>query len=408
MKAQYRLAITVSSMMLLVTSTACKGSKPDPPMPVDPGKQWSAVSAPRKNVFLRASFDQDPRHLVGRFMRVGSDESDLDENRSVQSKCTKYVQSREVRANQRVVEMFNSSNDVKVGLGFNPAKFAGLEKNPYVPEVGADVGNQKGSDLVVDYTVTRKLISEVTDPEAFEKCCDSDSRACSNLYIGEFLAGSGSVYVRSGRVTDVGVDAGMKGVSADVKVHDGWSWTKSTSFEDSFFAFRVYDTYLIPENWTHEIPERAGGQFFVGISPEVATEDIARDIAMRHARQQAIKYLGTTISTSSTSEANMFDGYTKDERVVSESAQGIAKLIKGRRYKTERIETTKGWKWKVKVLAWFPDSAHPKAAQAVVNAADKAGKLTPENRQVLQRVVDDLVMKNQTEDPTDASSDAPE
>lgn len=352
---------------------------------------WPVVSAPRRNVFLRATFDQDPRHLMGRFIQEGRERDGLDEDMSVQSKCSKYVTSREVRANQTVVEKFNASNDVEASVGFDPGKIKELTRKANIPDVEAEVENDRDSGLVVEYTVTRKLISEISDPVEFEKCCDSDSRACSDIYIGEFIAGTGSVYVKNNLATNVGAGGGVKGLGAKTRVHNGWTWAKSTSFEDSYFAFRVYDTYLIPDNWEDEIPFRDGGQYFVGISPEVASEDIARDVAMRHARAQAIKFIGTQIEASSKSTGDMFKGYTEDERVVTESAEGLAKFLKGRRYKTERIETTKGWKWKVKVLTWFPEASYAPAAEAVVDAAIKSGKANPGDKKEILRVVDDFM-----------------
>lgn len=352
---------------------------------------WPVVSAPRRNVFLRATFDQDPRHLMGRFIQKGKERDGLDEDMSVQSKCSKYITSREVRANQTVVEKFNASNEVEASVGFDPGKIKELTQKANIPDAEVDVDNERDSGLVVEYTVTRKLISEVSDPEAFEACCDSDSRACSNLYIGEFIAGTGSVYVKNNLATGVGAGGGAKGIGAKTRVHNGWTWAKSTSFEDSYFAFRVYDTYLVPDNWEDEIPFRDGGQYFVGVSPEAASEDIARDMAMRHARTQAIKFIGTQIEASSKSTGDMFNGYTEDERVVKESAEGIAKFLKGRKYKTERIETTKGWKWKVKVLTWFPESSYAPAAEAVVDAAIRSGKADPDAKKKILRVVDDFM-----------------
>jgi hypothetical protein len=265
-----------------------------------------------------------------------------------------------------------------------------------VPKVDATVGNTSGTDIRIKYVLTRKLVSDISDPAAFETCCAKSPDNCAGRYVGEFWAGTGTLYQKAGRSTDVGVDTNAPKVKAGVEVADGWAWSRNIDFEDVFFALRVQDRAVADTcAWAVKLPVSDQGQYFVGISPPAATEDIARSLALKNAREQAVQYLGEYISTRSTSQTNVIKGYVSDERVVESAAEGIASLVKDERYcGAETVNTPDGALIKVKVLAFFPNAQRDQAAVKTVSTIKERlkadGKLNAEAEAEIKAVEAEL------------------
>lgn len=374
--------------------SAC--SSPDEKTGGNPIKETfeGKLRGPRKGVFLRASFDDDPSQFMGRFVSENVTEDNIDENRGVKTQCSQFVTYKEVKASGSFDEYYQTSTDVKAGLGVDPMSVPGLDGK--APKVDASVGNTSGTDIRIKYVLTRKLVSDISDPAAFEACCARSPDNCASRYIGEFWAGSGTLYQKAGRSTDVGVDTKAPKVKAGVEVADGWAWSRNIDFEDVFFALRVQDRVVADScAWATKLPVSDQGQYFVGISPPSATEDIARGLAMRNAREQAVQYLGEYITSRSTSTTNVVKGYVADERVVQSAAEGIASLVKDDRYcAPETVNTPDGAMFKVKVLAYFPNAQRDQAAvQTVSTIKDRLkadGKLTPDAEKEIKAVEADL------------------
>lgn len=385
--------IGVALIFAMGGTAACSGKaeKPDKKMAAD--QMGPNLAGPRTGVYLRASFDDDPSHFIGRFIAsdVGADQ--VDENRGIQTECSEFVTYKEVNASGSFDEYYNSSTSVRGGLGIsNPANAVTKAAGVSAPEGSANLDHQSGTSIRVKYDLEKKLVANVEDPAGFKECCQSSPDNCTNKFIGEFWYGTGTLFENTGKQTSGGVDVSAPQGQGDVEVADGWVWRRATAFSDVYFAFRVMDRIANDDcSWAEKPPKSDDGQYFVGVSPPAASEDLARRAAMRHARSQAVQYMGEFISSSTSNTSDTIQGYVESENVVNTTAEGMANFVKDDRYcSPEKIETPEGVKYKMKVLAFFPEETKAEAANATVDAIEKQaeadGKLTPDLKKQLQEI----------------------
>lgn len=358
----------------LILSTACSDRNIERPE-ADSIHTGPTVAAPREGVYLRASFDDDPSMYIGRFIADGVEGDDIDENRSVRTSCTDHITYREVRAAGQYDEYYKSSTNVQASLGVDAAVTA-------APSGEASVGHQRGTEVRVSYELNRRIIADIEDYDAFTECCETSINGCSGVYIGEFWAGTGTVFQNTGQSTDVNASGSGGPEIADVayqaggefEVADGWVWRRGMTFDDVYFAFRVFDTEIGGCGWVDRPPRSDEGHYFVGISPPAATQDVARTHAMRNARTQVVQYLGEAIAAESVS-ASSLDGYLGDETVVATAAEGIASRVRDDRYcPPEVIETPEGPRYISRVLAFIPNEQIEGASREIVKSvADQTG-----------------------------------
>lgn len=368
-------ALGLMAMLLPAMGTGCSGRNVERP---DAAKiaDGPYVAGAREGVYLRASFDSDPSMYIGRFISPGVAADEVDENRGVQTSCSQYITYREVNAAGQFDEYYQSSTSVKASLGLQPPAISGA------PSGQAAVGNERTTNVRVRYNLKKKLVAHIEDFDAYNSCCESAAGACSGKYIGEFWAGEGTLFQNTGRATDVNVsgqggpELGGTGyqVGGDLEVADGWAWRRAITFDDVYFAFRVVDAEIGGCAWVDRPPQSDEGQYFVGISPMAATEDIARTMAMRNARTQVVQYLGEAIVSESISRSSL-QGYLDDETVVATAAEGIASRVKDERYcPAEAIETPEEVKYVARVLAFFPYSEEEMARRELVGSiAEQTG-----------------------------------
>ncbi len=383
-----KLRIVSAAVAALVGMSACSGPQ-DPKMEMTGQELGPNLKGPRKGVFLRASFDDDPTHFIGRFLANDLAEEAIDENRGIQTECSKFVTYKDVKAAGNFDEYYNSSTEVSANLGIE------TEAAKLVEGAGEGAGNfgrQSGTSIRVQYDLTRKLVAHVEDPSGFEACCNSGPGNCTDRYIGEFWYGKGSIFEKSGAATNADAQASVAQGSGGFEVADGWVWRRGTKFDEVFFAFRVTDRKITDDcAWVNELPKSNDGQFFVGVSPPSATEDIARSMSMRHARTQAVQYLGETISSQTFSSSNVVAGYVANDNVVMTAAEGLASFVKDDRYCAVEVQDhPEGLKYVTRVLAFFPNEKKAEATVATIDTVEKQmeadGKLTPEVKKDLAKL----------------------
>lgn len=369
-------------------ATACSGAQ-DPKFEMQGQELGPNLKGPRKGVYLRASFDDDPTHFIGRFVANNLADDQIDENRGIQTECSKFVTYKDVKSSGNFDEYYNSSTEVSANLGIE------TEAAKLVDGAGEGAGNfssESGTSLRVQYDLSRKLVAHVEDPAGFEACCNAAPGNCTDRYIGEFWYGTGSIYERSGRATGADAQASLAQGSGGFEIADGWVWRRGTKFDETFFAFRVMDRRTADDcSWVDELPKSADGKYFVGVSPPSPTEDIARTMSMRHARTQVVQYLGEFIQSATTSTSGVVAGYVENDNVVNTVAQGLASFVKDDRYcKAEQQETPEGVKYVVRVLAYFPEEKKAEATIQAVDTVEKQmeadGKLTPELKKELANI----------------------
>lgn len=345
---------TLSLLPMLALFAACGSAEVksiDAGGPVRP-------EAPERTVFIRASFDDDPSDLLGRFFPDSLDPQDLDENAAkVGSRCRKFLTTKKTKASGEFEQTFNASRGVKASLGIKP--------------FGAVSGGQSGeTGLLVKYAMTEKMTVTAADQDGLAQCCAAAPAECGRLMIGEFWRGTGTVFQFAGKETGVEATASKGKVDAEVSYKDGWKWKRVSSFTDAYFAFRTAagpeKGRLCEDDWASAPPQSLDGQFFVGTAAVLAPEPKAREEAMRNARRAVVKYLGETLTETYSGESSTIGGAIADETLVTAAANGVAERVKDRCWSAPSVRSTpEGPFTEIKVLAFFPN-AELKPAQVEV------------------------------------------
>lgn len=332
------------------------------------------VPTPDKSVFMRASFDDDPSNYIGRFLPDSLKPEEVDENQGVTTRCSDFITYKEVGASGSYDEYYNSSTTAGGSVGV-----------PGVASASAQAG--QGSTVRVRYDLQKKMRAEIADKEGFEKCCAA--AGCPAFIIGEFYKGTGEMYQA------VGAQAGFDGegmtpeVMGEVSFKDEVAWRRSNKFQDVYFAFRKQRVTLAEASdpsdcsWAQSVPTSLDGTYFVGISEPSASEATARDIAMRNARTQVVKFIGEFLTSSMKTKTSAVEGVLEDETVVTSAAEGLVSRVKDKKWcAPERLDTPKGSMYIVKVLAYLPNeekaAATQETAKSVEESLKSSGKLTPE------------------------------
>ncbi len=365
---------------VIVTIVACGPKDQQPPMV--PGSQ---VIKPARSVHLRAAFDNDPATYVGRMVADSVPPESVDENAASVTRCSQFVKAKIVDANQDLDEVVYASTQAGASIGIHPV-------------AGASASSASSGVMRVKYTLKKKMQSEVTDADKFAQCCAAAPGQCSKTMIGTFLMGSGEVFQNYGSKTQVEASGLAKDVSGAIDYKDDIAWKRVNRFENTYFAFLTTGVgsgeAALPSDcsWCENVPTSLDGRYFCGISPNVVEEGGARDMAMRHAREQVLRFLGEYLTTQSASASNMVKGYLEDKNVVSAATAGFASQVKDQRWcSAERADTPNGRTYKSKVLAFFPESSRKDAAkvtlEAIIQTRKAEKKLTPEEETQLRVMI---------------------
>lgn len=331
------------------------------------------VSAGRANFFVRNGFDTDPSEYIGRFVPVDASTLEVDDAMASRTACSEFIETRYVGGGGvQYDEYFNASTAVAASLGIPMASQAF--------DLGVDVGYQGGSVVRVRYTLTGKMIATVEDPDGFAICCEEGAGRCTDLYLGEFLEGTGEIFHLAGQGTGVKAGVRVKGVDAAAEVKDGLQWSRAIAFPNPvYFAFK---TTKVPSewlasfeacgSWADEVPRSNRGAYFVGLSEVVDSERVARDQALHDARTQVVRFLGERIETGAVefraTEGAVGDLHTRldQEDFVRTAADGVARHVKDRAWCVEEHPTPGGTRYAAKVLAYFPETEQEAAIQVFV------------------------------------------
>lgn len=187
--------------------------------------------SPPENLFLRSSFDTDPSAYVGRFFPEG--DLDLDESRGMALACSTLVSWRYIEGGGvQTSEVFAASSGVQARLG--------------LPLLGAVAGGvQSRRTARVDYTLTGKMVSTVDDPAALAACCKAQPDQCTDRMVGEFLQGTGTVYleIASGSGLEAQAETPGTGLGGVLSHAQGVAWRRAVVFpQPVYFAFKATPT----------------------------------------------------------------------------------------------------------------------------------------------------------------------
>jgi hypothetical protein len=353
--------------------TACGGNKLNR---IDtPSDSQVRMQAPKKSVYVRASFDDDPSPYLGRFLPSGIKVDDIDENAAAQTRCSKFITYKTLKASGTYDEVINASSGVAASLGVAA-----------VGNISASAGSKAG--VRVTYKLDKKMRAEIKDVDGFDRCCKAAADQCSDLMIGEFLSGTGEVYQFAG--SEQGIKAAGRQAlnTGDFDFKSGIAWKRASTFDGVYFAFRTQAARLggmktAPDDcsWANAVPTSLDGTYFVGMSQPAMSEAQARDYAQRNGRAAVVRYLGEFIQTSTGSTSSAVQGFLKDEDKIQTVAKGLARKVKAEKFcPAKQQETPDGMMYVAQVLMFFPKAEEKAAAQATLNAVEsdlkKSGKLS--------------------------------
>lgn len=336
------------------------------------------LPAPSRAIHLRAAFDRDPTTYLGRFLPDGIAPEAVDENAAIATSCSKYIRPRVVEAAQDMDESMYLSKQSNASLGFAPiASISG--------------GQESLRAARVRYRVIRKMQGDI-DADGLVACCRTDPRQCTGRIIGEFIMGSGSILQVDETRDHIGASGIVPQGANLAAAHDSQDgWRKVNEFENVYFAFltTATPTPLIADtpttaadcSWCDTLPQRLDGSYFCGISTEAASEAGARDMAMLHARIQAVKFVSETVVSTSVSRQSLRQGRVEDEQRIAAAAQGIARHVKDEKWcRAEAVPTPEGMRYRTKVLAFIAKSDLESAASLIESVFATAKTMDPEPR----------------------------
>ena len=238
---------------------------PKPPAPTGPSV------APSSNVYLRTSFDTDPSDYLGRFLPEDLDE--LDESSGMALACSAHISWRFVDGGGvQTAEVLHASSGVRARLG--------------VPLVGHAEGGASGQRAArVTYTLTGKMMSTIDDPAAFAACCKAQPDQCTDRMVGEFIQGTGAVYLQASQGADLEAELHDPRalVDGELTVSHGVAWRRAAVFDNPvYFAFKATPTPYTQRavrtcsEWTGPVPTSPEGLVLRAASGPAWTEQGAR------------------------------------------------------------------------------------------------------------------------------------
>jgi hypothetical protein len=355
-------ALALLALGSTLALTACPGAG------AQSGEQVSLPPInPGRAIHLRAAFDDDPSAYVGRFVPDSLAAEQLDETAAAQTRCSEFFVAKVVNSNQEVDEVVYTSTKVAGAIGIKP--IAALSGQ-----------SEKGSMARLKYTLEKRMQVTVKDPAGLARCCASAPDQCSKNIIGEFLLGSGEVYQAAGAQSELEAQSAAKKITGEFSFKDGVGWKRVNGFKHMYFAFLTTPARVDAPagagpgaaddcSWCDNIPPSPDGKHFCGVSPPAPSEAMARDLAMRNAREQVVKLLGESIATQSSTEASLIKGYLDDKQVTTAAASGVAAQVKDVKWcKAAASNTPEGQVYTSKVLAFLAEADRQKAAQVVLDA----------------------------------------
>lgn len=118
-------------------------------------------------------------------------------------------------------------------------------------------------------------------------------------------------------------------------------------------------------NWSMSEPEpEKGFQYFVGLSGDYATENLARDDALRNATTRVVQYMGALAKdkferarTSFGLSSTVIDPTEASREFEKQLAANVARQLKPKEWYVEQWQKPTGYAWKAFLLARMPTEA---------------------------------------------------
>jgi hypothetical protein len=342
-----RLLLIAALTMLMTPASAKRNRLPSPVSASCTSMVKSGIAANSSNVYLRSAFDTDPSTYLGRF--VPTDTQNIDESMARQTRCSEFITWRRIDGGGVTYDhIFNAGTQAAANVG--------------VPLVGGGGASASASTMIrVQYTLTDKMVAEISDPAGFEDCCRENSDSCTELFIGEFIGGTGQISCGLGQAADFNLDILSSGVVTDISAAHGSLWRSSTTFTNPvYFAFRTTEGGGVDAgcgDWTTAAPTSSAGEYFVGVSGNstpVYDEQDARNAALENARGQVYTWALQETRDASSSRTLAADGtVTAEEMSANSSFSGVIGQLKDRNWCVQEEPTPNGPMYKAYVLTFL-------------------------------------------------------
>jgi hypothetical protein len=298
------------------------------------------------NVYLRSAFDTDPSSYLGRFVPSGT--ASIDESMARQSRCSEFISWKHIDGGGVTYDhVYQASTEAAASVGV-----------PLVGGGGASAG--QNAMVRVQYTLTDKMVAEISDPAAFEDCCRENSASCTELFIGEFIGGTGAIHCGLGQSAAFDLDVLASGVVTDISIAHGAVWRSSTTFTNPvYFAFRTTDGGRIKPgcgDWITAAPTSSAGEYFVGVSGSsqpIYDEQASRASAMDSARSQVYSWALQETAASSSRTTNTNGAATVEEMAANSSFSGVVGQLKDRNWCVQEEPSGNGTIYKSYVLMFL-------------------------------------------------------
>ena len=172
------------------------------------GEDYAPTVIPKANFFLRTSIDQDPSVYLGRFIADDTSPDAIDDSAAMQLTCSRFFTVKKIpAAGVEYDEYFQAGTAASASLG--------------IPQMQLAASAERVRAVRIKYTATEKWVAHLEDPAGFEACCKQAPDQCTGWYVGEFLAGTGSIYTVAKEKSEAGASGEIKGVPVGAEFKDG-------------------------------------------------------------------------------------------------------------------------------------------------------------------------------------------
>jgi hypothetical protein len=303
---------------------------------------------PTSNFYIRTTFDKDPTGYLGRF--VSDDAEFPDESAARQTRCSSLIDYKMIDAGGVTYdEVMSAGGGVLAGL-----------KIPAVDSISFGVSSETG--VRATYTLTQKMVAQIDDPVAFEACCRESPTNCSSQFVGEFIEGTGELWMAHSQFVGVRfLEKLQSRLPVDVEASGEYNWTRSREFsEPIYFAYKLVDVPKVDcKALVNNPPRSDAGLYFGGMSDPAVSERYAKDKAMDNAREQIVKYVAEElqIDINQLTSVSAADGSMSGDEttMISRFSEGVTSRVRAEMFcETEVVETPDGPKYTASVLAFIP------------------------------------------------------
>lgn len=347
-------------------------------------------------LFLRVTPDGDASPIIGTFIPDNVPDAEIDETALMRTRCSRFIKVHRIPASGSFKEVTAASAGASGKIGVK--SIASL-----------DLGGSEAQALLVRYELLEKMSADV-DADGLAQCCAAAPDQCTKRYIAGAVMADGEYFAATERATHMGLDGTVPvegvPVSADVMYQDDLKWERQANFKRQYFAYTFARTgsggasaakAADPCAWVNKVPTSLDGQYFVGVSNPMDTEKLAREDAMRDAREQVVKYLGEYLTeaaasrTSTSGKGSDLTTLVQDEKLKTNMAQGLARFVKDQQWcGPESVAAPSGMKQVMKALAFFSNAERKAAGLAAMRSLIDTKKAAGENTAALEQMLKDV------------------